>query len=155
MRNFRAVVAPMAGLEDVAAEFPSALLCPLPQGFAFIPLTTPLRSELYRVYSPDYLGYEMLLVNQPPCVSTLASRVSEVCGRASVIVIESFGPCATQSVTSWRDGKLAFSNALTGYPASFDRAHVNAVLHDIGVKRQPGRDEYDTLGLSEYSDTYH
>ena len=81
-------------------------------------------------------------------------------GRALYIVSETFGGPGIQEAAGWQDGEPWYGPRGTsdieadlepGYRLARGRdSAVNAGLRALGVRAVPGKDEYETIGLTRH-----
>jgi hypothetical protein len=90
-------------------------------------------------------------------VAVLARQLSAG-GRALYIVSETFGGPGMQEAAGWQDGEPCYGPCGTsdlaadlepGYRVARGRdSAINAGLRALGVRAVPGKDEYETIGLT-------
>lgn len=147
MHDVKALIAPEATLRQMALEFKAAVVCPLVQNFALVPITDELAKELKaRVVEPE----ESLRVpDMAAGVASLASRFSRA-GTVAYVSTEYFGGAGGQDALVWRDGSVVFrAEDNEDWPNS----PISQALRFLGVKATDGQDEFDTVQLGKHRST--
>jgi hypothetical protein len=124
MHSIQALISTHAALTAAQPRLPGAVLCPMPQGFALMPV--------------DALdeGFAAQLSLHAP---------------VAFVSTEYFGGQGAQEARVWIDGQLALSlSDTTDAPASWPDSPISRALRSIGVVAAPGQDEFDTLGLGRH-----
>ncbi len=134
-----AIVGPEAALRAHAKPFKKSRIVRLGNGLALIPMTEELHLEMSG-------GKPMGAYNQ--VVECLSKWVQTASKGQFVAYVQAgfFGGQGTQSAIVWKDGK-----GTLGPMTSFDA--INQALKQMGVVAQPGKDEFDTVGLGRHRDT--
>jgi hypothetical protein len=135
---------------------PQARAVALPGGLAMLPVTSDMAARL----DPSGRGVTCpgwVLLRRP--VAALARQLSAG-GRALYIVSETFGGPGIQEAAGWQDGEPWYGPRGTsdieadlepGYRLARGRdSAVNAGLRALGVRAVPGKDEYETIGLTRH-----
>lgn len=149
MHDVKALVAKEHRLREETATLGSAVVCPLVQGFALVPITDSLAAELKAV--PTKLVDPM--VEMAPGVAEVALRVSQ--GTAvAYISTEYFGGHGGQDAIAWLHGDVVFSPESKGYGDVWPNSAISQALRAIGVIANAGQDEFDTLGLGHHRETH-
>lgn len=121
-------IGPTEHLKEKTKGLTSAVVVPLAQGFAFLPLDNDLYEEIYKV-------------NRYP-MKWLAKRLDE----APLVWIETdyFGGFGKQSAILWKDGKKKRFREV-----AMDSA-IDKALKELGVVCENDNDEFDMLGLGKH-----
>jgi hypothetical protein len=135
---------------------PGARAVALPGGLAMLPVTSDVAVRL----DPPGRGGTCpgwVLLRRP--VAALARRLSAG-GRALYVVSETFGGPGIREAAGWQDGEPWYGPRGTsdieadlepGYRLARGRdSAVNAGLRALGVRAVPGKDEYETIGLTRH-----
>lgn len=139
----------------------------LPGGLAMLPVTDDVAARLdvaACLEDADDGGHGVgpgwVLLREP--VAALA-RLLSAGGWALYVAGETFGGPGIQEAVGWRDGELWYGPCGTsdieadlepGYRlARREDSAINAGLRALGVRARPGRDEYDTIGLTRHRHT--
>lgn len=149
MHDVKALVAKERWLREETATLGSAVVCPLVQGFALVPITDSVAAELKTVPSRGV-----------PPLADMASGLVEVALRTSegtpvaYISTEYFGGHGGQDAIAWLNGDMIFSPKSKGYGDVWPNSAISQALRTIGVIANAGQDEFDTLGLGNHRETH-
>lgn len=119
---------------------------PLPQGFAFLPLTEAMYDEITRFSAAPEPFKEFVYLSVP--IAQLAEEAEEMSRAAALVYFETdyHGGVGTQAAALWRDGKLA-----AGPYFRWGRGPINKALRALGVaKGRWTQDRFAALGLGRY-----
>ena len=153
MYTLEAILGRYDTLEEAVDKFPAATLIQLPQSIGMIPIDGFVLRELEiyyqggtKVIHPEYQkfsasvhpDFERLIVG----VEKFAQHLSH---HGLVVYVEatSIGGYGGHATMIWENGKR------TGGAGK----NINDVLTQLKVIREPGFDEFDTLGLGRYRST--
>lgn len=126
-----------------------------------LPIIDDVAAWLEDADDGDYgVGPDWILLRQP--VAAVARRLSAG-GRALYVAGETFGGPGIQEAAGWRDSELWYGPCGTsdieadlepGYrSARREDSAINVGLRALGVRAGPGRDEYETIGLTRHRHT--
>jgi len=149
MHDVKALVAKERWLREETATLGSAVVCPLVQGFALVPITDSLAAELKAVPS----GGIAPLGEMAPGLVEVALRTSQSTAVA-YISTEYFGGHGGQDAVAWLNGDVIFSPKGEGYGDVWPNSAISQALRAIGVIANAGQDEFDTLGLGNHRETH-
>ncbi len=127
----------------IAEQMIHADLIELPQGFGMILMTDKLLRDVEELAE---VSDEIVF----PGLDRFTEAVRELMERYSFhtklayIETDYFGGVGTQG------GLLYESGCCVVAPRSSETGVINALLSELGVRREPGKDEFDSLGLSKY-----
>lgn len=142
-----AIVGAPALLERIAARFPAAVVVPLSEALAMLPVPDPLVDEIDDAIPRAPLGSAPTQGLLHLCA--LEAFLAEVSRHGAVAYIETayFGGRGTQGAAAFRDGRrlLAVSSGRPG--------PINAALRELGVLATDTRDEFDVVGLGGFRST--
>ena len=153
MFTLEAFLAHQKTLQGALEIFPAATLIELPQGIGMIPVDgfflrdlelyyqggTKVTHPEFQKFSPSvHPDFERLILG----VEKLAQHLSQV-GIVAYIEATFTGGYGGHVTMIWENGKRISK-------AGND---INEVLRRLKVVAQPGRDEFDTLGLARYRST--
>jgi hypothetical protein len=138
-------------LDELVSRFPSAIICPLVQGFALVPITEPFAEEL-AAFSPTQS--DSLAPDMAPGLATLASQLS-VGGSVAYISTEYYGGPGFQEAFVWEGEAVSFS--LNDSPGAssmeWPNSPISQALRKIGVIADKDKDEFDSVGLGTHRST--
>jgi hypothetical protein len=139
----RALVLTEGAAQAAATDLPQVVLIPLAQGLSLVPVT----NELFDAISPAYGGDP----DPPgPWFERLCGATSKWCaglsfaGSVAYIETEYFGGTGDQGAAVWDAGGLVYG------PSRAPRDVINQALRMLGVSRDRGRDEFDSIGLGRW-----
>ena len=155
MHEVEALIAKEDRLAAEVRQFKSAVVCRLVQGFALLPVTNALASEL----AIDQMGTSAApakpIESMPDGLPTLAIAISH---RTPVAYISTyyFGgvPGEGQDALVWDKGRLAFSPATKGYDQIWPNSPISQALRMIGIVAENAMDEFDTADLGRHRETH-
>lgn len=150
MHRIQALITRKRPLISEAGALRHAVVCPLPQDFALLPLTRAFVQGL-----ADYGSGRSVpqpIEGLPNGLQLLALQLSS---HEPVAYAETsyFGGDGGQEAIVWNRGALAFSPATEGYKQAWPNTSISQALRMIGVKAQNGMDEFDTVSLSRHRET--
>ena len=152
MHHVTALIAKSETLAARTRQFDYAIVCPLVQSFALLPITEALAEEL-AVYQS---GTKAALTEPIPGVSdglhALAIEISHD-SPVAYITTSYFGGRGGQDALLWNKGGLRFSPATPGYDQNWPNSPISQALRGIGVVAEDGMDEFDTVGLGKHRET--
>ncbi len=140
-------------MRQVVRELETAVVCPLPQGFGFLPLTDALARELRTRKIPEGGLAPAPLAELFPELHALALAVSEA-APVAYISTEYFGGDGGQDATAWNNRASVFSPSTQGYGREWPHSSISQALRAIGVTIDAGKDEFDSLGLGNHRETH-
>jgi hypothetical protein len=150
MHDVKALVAEEGWLRNNMATFEKAVICPLCQGFALIPITDSFAAELKLSMRE---AHAPVVPEMAPGLGILALRISDSAAVA-YISTEYFGGHGGQDAVAWSKGDVIFSPESEGYDGSWPNSPISQALRAIGVVAHNGQDEFDTLGLGRHRETH-
>lgn len=144
-----------------AVRPPGARPVAMPGGLAVLPVTDDLAAWLEDADDGvRRVGPGWVLLREP--VAALTWRLSAG-GWALYVASETFGGPGIQEAVGWQDGDLWYGPCGTsdveadlepGYRlARREYSAINVGLRALGVRADPGRDEYGTIGLARHRHT--
>lgn len=149
MHDVKALVAQERCLREGTAALRNAVVCPLAQGFALVPITNDLAAEL----KTASLEIPVSLLEMALGVSDVAQHLSQGAAVA-YISTEYFGGDGSQDAIAWRNGDVVFSPESDSYRSVWPNSPISQALRSIGVIANVGQDEFDTLGLGNHRETH-
>ncbi|MES2840884.1 hypothetical protein [Hydrogenophaga sp.] len=153
MHDVKALIALNKTLEVAAARFTSAVVCPLVQGLALLPITEALTQELAGAHPELAHASPPLVESMAPGVAALAAQLSEG-GPVAFISTEIFGGTGGQDALVWEGAEIVFAlsdneDKMLAWP----NTPISQALRAIGVQADDGKDEFDTVGLGTHRST--
>lgn len=151
MHDVKALISTKEALAHATPGLRNAILCQLTQGFWLLPITTELKAELIEpreVASSEDPRLEELT----PGVLSLALQASSHAPVAYVST-EYFGGQGGQDAATWVSESLGFSPRSIDYSGEWPNSPISQALRSIGAVAEPGKDEFDTVGLGRYRST--
>jgi hypothetical protein len=152
MHHVTALIAKNHTLATRACQFGHAIVCPLVQGYALLPITEALAKEL-AVYQT---GTKAVLTKPVPGFSVglqaLAIEISQD-SPVAYITTSYFGGRGGQDALVWNKGRLRFSPATPGYDQNWPNSPISQALRLIGVVAEEEMDEFDTIGVGKHRET--
>ncbi len=137
------VVGREATVRAAAGPAASALVEKLRFGLAFVPLTDELSARLAGPgVEPGAPPFIELMRLTPAAIDWLGRASAR--GPLAYIEAEFADGAGFHAAAAWRDGRLAW-----GPRHVEEREPVNAVLRQLGVVADAGKDELDSVGLLE------
>ena len=119
----------------------AAVVVPLPQGMAMIPLSRTVR-DAYNIPSLPLMHGEVVV---PENIAAIAMGLAQA-GKVAYVEAEFFGGDGTQASTTW-DVDGVVSSPLV------DPNAINFALRFLGVTVGDYHDEFDALGLGRHRQT--
>lgn len=118
-------------------------LIELPQGFGMILMTDRLLRDVEELaeVSDEIVFPELDRFTE--AVRELMERYSPHT-KLAYIETDYFGGTGTQGGLLYENGRVAVA------PRAAESGVINALLAELGVWREPGKDEFDSLGLGRY-----
>lgn len=150
--NLRAIIGRPVAMAALADRFVAVRRVPLRQGFEMVPLVDDLFEEMS--ISPDAKNPEAAVGGWGRLGKQVEDLLAELSRTSPVAYVctEYFGGSGEQSALVFLDGCLATWSGGAGrvlpWPSSV--GPINAALSTIGVAREPGQDEFDSMGLGRY-----
>ncbi|MFJ7149255.1 hypothetical protein ACIQVT_13805 [Streptomyces sp. NPDC100445] len=145
-----AVIAGEEPARAVARAVPGARVVPLGRGLALVPVTDEVRAAVTGGTGPATLGFRWL----PAEFDALLAQGSAL-GPVAYVEAEYFGGVGEERAAVWSAGALALGPLDAPTRRLFRRAAgpVCRALRRLGVRRGPGRDEFEAVGLGRHRDT--
>ena len=148
--TLEAVIGTTAVIRLIAADLPAAVLIPLPQGIAMLPMTDEVFDTAGAKGTEGALGFWKL----PAGFESRLAAWSPA-GPVGYLEAEFFGGIGSQRAALWAGGALALGPlAVEGdQPFPNDGSPISQLLRLLGVTRGEHHDEFDALELGRYRDT--
>jgi hypothetical protein len=145
-----AVVGPESVLRKVILEQPAAVVVPLGQGIAMVPMTDKLFAAVTDGASDRPLGFWKL----PGGFDRVLSDWSYD-GPVGYVEAEYFGGFGGQRAALWVDGEVTLGPlaADASQPPAAAGSPISEVLRQLGVKRDNQHDEFEVVGLGRHGHT--
>jgi hypothetical protein len=145
-----AVIGSEAVLRKVILEQPAAVLVPLRQHIAIVPMTDKLFAAVTDGTSERPLGFWKLPGGFEQVLSDWSSD-----GPVGYVEAEYFGGFGNQRAALWVDGEVSVGPLAVeeGEPFPKEGSPISQVLRHLGVKRGNQRDEFDAIGLGRHRHT--
>ena len=150
MHDVKALIADESQLRQTMAALSNAVICPLRDGFALVPITDGLAAELAQ-FAPS--AEASWLPDMKPGVRQIALRISSD-SPVAYVSTEYFGGDGGQDAMAWSQGEVIFSPQSQGYGEAWPNTSISRALRAIGVIAEQGKDEFDTLGLGRHRETH-
>jgi hypothetical protein len=150
--NLRAIIGKPSVAEALAARFDGVRRVPLSQGYEMVPLLDRLFDAMAfsaEAANPETaVGGWSRLGQQVETLLAELSRTSPV----AYVYTDYFGGVGEQSALAFVGGRLATRHGGAGrvLPWSSSIGPINAALAAIGVVRERGQDEFDSIGLGRH-----
>jgi hypothetical protein len=142
-----ALIAPRRVLEEARTAVPVAVVCPLPQDFALVPITDALDDALR---TGAFAGGGAAEGVVAPAVAAFAAHLSRH-GPVVYVATEYSGGQGGQDAVMWTLGHEVLELGDTAQdPASWPDSPISLALRRLGVVAADGQDEFDTLGLGRH-----
>jgi hypothetical protein len=145
-----AVIGSENALRKVILEQPAAVLVPLQQGVAMVPMTDKLFSTVTDATADRPLGFWKLPGGFEQVLADWSAD-----GPVAYVEAESYGGYGGERAALWVDGKLALGPLSVGEgdgpPA--DGSPISQVLRRLGVVKDNHDDEFDAVGLGSHQHT--
>lgn len=150
MHHIEALIAPATVLIVARAHLPTAVICPLPQGFALIPVSGPVHGDL-RKLKFDSDATLPRSGDIAPGLAALAKALSQD-GPTLYVATCIHGGTGYQDAMVWIDGELALNLGDTEDDmARWPNSPISCALRYVGVEAADSEDEFDALGLGKCS----
>jgi hypothetical protein len=155
-----AVIGNSPAIENFSNRWVSAHPIALPQNFAIVPLTEGLCDDIDELMDlsepPPFVGFDRLSAS----VAT-DLRESSRFGALGYIETNYVGSSGTQSAIAWSNGNIlagAFTSEMMWdvknyQPTATGKSAIDRVLSALGVWTHHHKDEFEMLGLANFSDT--
>lgn len=147
--TLRAIVGKAQPVAQLARNWRLARLVVLPQGFALVPVTTPLHQDIIDLFAEKLLKPhdDLALLS-----AALERVIRDASHGAQLAYIETdyFGGIGTQSAIGWENGAVACGP----FGSNSNERPINTVLAWMGTIAYPGSDEFDALTLGRFRDTH-
>ena len=152
MHYLQAIIGPAALLAKLK-QFPSSVICELPQGFALVPITRPVAAEMNGAIALLIGKAANTQRNKVEGLDELIAQLS-MAGKVGYIETDYFGGRGGQKAEVWLDGKSIFDRSIApGDESGWPNTPISQALRLMGVTSEPGKDEFDTLGLGVHRST--
>jgi len=150
MHSIQALIAQEEIFADAKLILPSAVVCPLSQGFALLPITDAAEMEFVASGLAASDPSPPLAKEMVAGVAALGARLS-IHGPVVYAATFIFGGTGGQDALAWHGGELVLSlsddeDNMSAWPNS----PISRALRQIGVKAATGEDEFDAIGLGRY-----
>ncbi|MBN0049207.1 hypothetical protein JS756_35115 [Streptomyces actuosus] len=134
-------------LRVASREVPGAHVVPLGQGLSLMPMTDEVVAAVTDGSDEGDLGFWRL----PGGFDTQLAQWS-VAGPIAYVEAEYFGGVGEQRAAVWADGALALGPLDEPTKKRFSRAvsPISQALGRLGVRRSPGEDEFEAVGLGRH-----
>jgi hypothetical protein len=155
MHDVKALISSTDALRHATQRLTNAVVCPLAQGFALLPLTDDLQAEInLRPANLEELP-DAPLKEISAALHQLAHKISTHAPVAYVATFY-FGGDGGQEAVAWDSEKVIFSPLSIGYGCvEWPNSSISQALRAIGVSRIDERhDEFDSIGLGNYRETH-
>jgi len=153
MHEVEGLIARRDKLAAGAGKFKGAILCPLVQDFALLPITDDLVRELKAYNADTKPALARPIEHISDGLHALAIDVSHN-GPVAYVNTYYFGGRGGQDALVWDKGSLRFSPASPGYEQNWPNSPISQALRIIGVVVEQGMDEFDTVGLGKHRETH-
>ena len=153
MHDVKALIAKNSELAVSVCRFESAIICPLVQGFALLPITDALAKELAVYPLESKVALAKPIGDLSDGLHALAIEISHATPVAYITTYY-FGGQGGQDALVWDKGSLRFSPTEQGYNQGWPNSPISQALRMIGVVTEKGMDEFDTVNLGKYRETH-
>lgn len=150
MHWVQVLIGPVGVVLQACARLPSAVACPLAQGFALVPVTDRLVGELQTVV---HRQSDEVLLHSGEMAPGLAKMAAELSMNGPMVYAATFihGGTGGQDAVVWCDGDVVLNigddeDTMSAWPDS----PISRALRRAGVVASDGMDEFDTIGLGRY-----
>jgi len=145
-----AVIGSESRLRKAILDQPAAVVVPLRQGIALVPMTDKLFSAVTDGSSERPLGFWKL----PGGFEKVLSAWSED-GPVGYVEAEYFGGYGGQRAALWADGAVAAGPLVIRAGEKFPAAGspISQILRHLGVNRGKHHDEFEAVGLRRHRHT--
>lgn len=143
--TLEAVIGEEGAIRFAARAREHAVVAPLSHGLAMIPLTDRLCAELEQRYGA---GDDEAVSSIPGMAQAAGRWLREASGSAflAIVAADFFGGIGSQWAVGMERGSVSL-----GPMEAVDA--INQALRRLGVRAQPGADEFDTVGLGRFRST--
>jgi hypothetical protein len=150
--SLRAIIGRPTACAALAAQFGAVQRVALRQGFEMVPLVGSLFDRL--AFSTDASNPEAAAGGWSSLGVQAEDRLAELSRIAPIahVCTEYFGGVGEQAAVGFVDGRVATRSGGVGRVLAWSSSigPINDALAAIGVARERGKDEFDSLGLGEY-----
>jgi hypothetical protein len=144
----QALIAPRRVLEEARATFPMAVVCPLPQDFALVPITDALDDALLASAFGQVVDAAEEVVT--PTIAAFASYLSRH-GSVLWVSTDYFGGRGGQDAVMWTlEHEVLCLGDTPDDMSAWPDSPISLALRRLGVVAADGQDEFDTLGLGRH-----
>ncbi len=143
--SIHAFIAPRAAVDGAGLECPAALVR-LPQGLTLLPITGELWSSIHGGTDAGEQRYRGLSLSRWDDAEDAFLKCLARDAAAAYVETDYFGGGGEQAAIAARGGRIVFG------PRRGEHGPVNAALRILGVRKEKGLDEFDTLGLRLFRD---
>jgi hypothetical protein len=147
--TLEAIIGSPSALRAEVEDLPAAVLVPLAQGLAMVPMTDELFDAVTDGTSNRPLGFRM-----PSGFDRVLATWSSV-GPVSYVEADFFGGVGSQRAALWVGGELVLGPLSVDDNQPFEDAGspISQVLRHLGVAQANYRDEFEAVGLGRHRDT--
>lgn len=147
MHCIQALIGAIDVIAPMRERLPAAVVCPLPQGFALVPITDRLADALD---NDAHATADVLPAKAHDMAAGVAALASALwmCGPIVRAATCFFGGTGGQQAVVWRDGEVVLEIVEDEDDrAAWPDSPISRALRRIGVVAAAGEDEFDALGL--------
>lgn len=157
MYRLQAVIAAEPVLRTLADGVEHALLAPLDQGLALLPITDAFFDAFLdadgveeRVEAPEPEGF-----SKPPAGFGRALGDCSTRGAVAYVEADYWGGAGTQTAQVWNGGHVVFGplSSVEGEPFAREGSPISQALRLLGATKGDFFDEFDAVGLGRHRDT--
>ena len=148
--TLEAVVGSVGVLAVATSRLPAAVVVPLRQDLALLPMTDELFDAVTDGSVDRPLGFRTLPGGFDRALASWSSA-----GPIAYVEAEFFGGVGTQRAALWVAGELVLGPVSVSEDRPFvpEEGPVSRVLARLGVRRDGHRDEFDAVGLGRHRST--
>jgi hypothetical protein len=143
--ELQAIIGREAAISRAAKAVSKAVVVPLEQELLMIPLGEDLHDELQTRFAGGEGDHSDHFIYLSVAVAEWIAEASEK-GPLAYVEADYFGGIGKQSSVVWKEGKVILE------PAHGERGPINRALRALGVRAQPNKDEFETVGLRRHRD---
>lgn len=143
--NLSAIIGNCAATEKLSADWSCAQTIRLPQGYCLIPLTDDFFDTVTAAFGTSNEAGATDLIYLTAAIHHLLCQYT-VHNKLIYIETDYTGGVGTQAGVLYSNGQISV------LPQN-SSGTINRLLQALGVKRLPGKDEFDTLQLGRYRHT--
>jgi hypothetical protein len=158
MHDIKALISSTEALRNSIKGLTYAVVCPLTQGFALLPLTDDLLAELNILTLNPKSPHQLQAPPLKEISDVLYELALKISTQAPVAYVATFyfGGDGGQEAVAWNSEKVIFSPLCIGYGCvEWPNSSISQALRAIGVSRIDERqDEFDSIGLGNYRETH-